>query len=183
MEFKTIDYWDPALWEMAEPVFHQAFPEHGRKRKTIIRGMFEKKMCQLHAAFDRSELIAMALTGKLVNLNALLIDYLAVRQDRRNQGIGRMFLEHIKGWAVAEGHYDGIIIEIESEATPTNVKRSHFWRECGFNLTDYVHTYIWVPEPYQAMYLNLHPHIKMPQDGEALFRAITQFHNKAYRAK
>ncbi len=181
MEFLTIDEWDEELWQMAEPVYQQAFRAHGGKSEKIIRSMFKKKMCHLQVVIDQSEAIAMALTGKLETLNALLIDYLAVREDRRKQGIGHMFTEYIKNWAGTAGHLDGIMIEVESEVTPTNLKRTHFWQQCGFTITDYVHTYVWVPEPYRAMYLNLHPQAKMPQDGKTLFQHISQFHNKAYR--
>lgn len=183
MEFRTVDHWDEELWLLAEPVYVQAFPKHGRKNRQIIQRLFEKEVAFLHVAIERSEVIAMALTGRLDDLNALLIDYLAVRKDLRGQGIGRVFMGLIRDWTVNEAHFDGILIETEAEISESNINRIRFWESCGFTLTDYVHHYIWVPEPYRAMYLNLHPTKALPTDGETLFRYITRFHSKAYRGK
>jgi GNAT superfamily N-acetyltransferase len=184
MDFFTIDYWDEQTWSDVETVYQQAFPEHGRKTTAIIRKMFEKKLCFLHGLRDQSGVIAMALTGKLDGVNVLLIDYLAVHYKKRNKGIGQTLMNDIKEWAKNECRYDGIIIEVECEPTETNHKRILFWEKCGFHLvTDYTHHYIWVPEPYQAMYLTFSESKPFPSDGKTLFQSITNFHRKAYRGK
>ncbi|WP_248925172.1 GNAT family N-acetyltransferase [Paenibacillus hamazuiensis] len=183
MEFKTVGEWDETLWNEAETVYAEAFPEHGRKPRKIIRSMFEKKMVFLHVAKERSDVIAMALTGKLPELNALLIDYLAVRESVRQRGVGQQFFGRIREWAAAEQRLSGIVIEIESENSETNRDRFRFWTRCGFAATDYIHRYIWVPETYLAMYLPLTPGARLPHDGEALFKSITAFHQKAYRGR
>ncbi|UJF36213.1 GNAT family N-acetyltransferase [Paenibacillus hexagrammi] len=123
----------------------------------------------------------MALTGVDQEAKALLIDYIAIRQDARGKGCGRLMLDHIKQWARAAAGCKGMIVEVESEPTDENTRRIHFWESVGFHLTPYVHQYIWVPEPYQAMYVNFNQEDPLPEDGKALFKSITGFHEKAYR--
>jgi GNAT superfamily N-acetyltransferase len=184
MKFSTINHWDEAVWDQAERVYYQAFPIHGRKTREIIRTILDKQLGCIHIATDDTEtVVAMALTGKLEGIDALLIDYLAVREDLRSQGTGQLFMDYICNWAVTIEACVGIVIEIESDITPTNLRRLRFWEKYGFILTEYIHTYIWVTEPYRALYLQLDPALKLPEDGETLFQHITQFHRKAYTGK
>lgn len=74
-----------------------------------------------------------------------------------------------------------MIVEVEAAPSEANTRRVCFWEQCGFRTTDYVHRYIWVPEPYRAMYRSFDADDPLPDDGEALFRCITRFHRKAYR--
>ncbi|UUZ95010.1 GNAT family N-acetyltransferase [Paenibacillus sp. P25] len=179
MNFHTTNEWNEALWLQAEPIYHQAFPEHGRKKREIIRRMFERRLSLLHTATDKEEVAAMAISGIDPATHVMVVDYLAVRNDYRGQGWGRRFMDYIKEWAESEGGCRGIVIEVEAEPTPENHARIRFWERCGFTLTDYVHEYIWVPEPYRAMVLNLHTDNPLPADGKTLFRYITDFHKKS----
>ncbi|MFC5650239.1 GNAT family N-acetyltransferase [Paenibacillus solisilvae] len=180
----TMDVLDEMWWPKARGLYHEAFP-HGRKPDSIIAAMFERKMSYLHLIVQGEIVIAMAITGRTgPSKSLLLIDYLAVREDCRGQGLGKDLVEEIKLWAEAKrGHsLSGMIVEVESEETPENRKRILFWEKCGFTVTDYVHTYIWVPEPYRAMYMKLEgggP--AFHTDGESLFKHITSFHNQAFR--
>lgn len=180
MEFMTVDHWDKGLWAKASPIYQQAFGERGAKSPAIIEKMFAKELCQLHLALEGNEAVAMALTG-LVGNAALLIDYLAVRNDRCNQGIGLAMMDYITRWAVEHARVESMIIEVESPQTNEDLDRIRFWRKCGFRLTDYVHHYIWVPEPYQAMYRKLTRSSQVPEDGKKLFAYITEFHRASYR--
>jgi GNAT superfamily N-acetyltransferase len=179
MEHRITEVWNDELWKQVEPIYHQAFPKEGKKTRAIIRGMFDKTMCQLHTGTDENKVISMALTGINKKAHVLIIDYLALSEEHRRKGYGRLFMEKICEWARKEG-CKGIVVEVESEPTEENNGRIRFWRQCGFHLTDYVHPYIWVPEPYRAMYLNFYADDPLPGDGETLFRYITKFHKQAY---
>lgn len=181
LKYRITDEWDEARWTAAERIYEQAFPLDGKKSRAIICRMFEKGMCQLHTIAQGSEIVGMALTGIDHQAGALLIDYLAIRKDIRGRGHGRLFLDRIKQWSRTVAGCKGIIIEVESERTEENSRRIHFWESNGFHLTAYVHQYIWVPEPYQAMFLNFDENNRLPEDGKILFRSITRFHEKAYR--
>lgn len=180
-EYLITDEWNEAWWNEAERIYEQAFPLDGKKSREIIRRMFDKRMCQLHTITQGSEMIGMALTGIDQQGGALIIDYLAIHKEYRSKGYGRLLLDHIKSWTRTIPNCKGIIVEVEAERTEENRLRVLFWERNGFHLTDYVHPYIWVPEPYQAMYFNLDDNDPLPDDGKLLFRSITKFHEKAYR--
>ncbi|MEF3304109.1 GNAT family N-acetyltransferase [Paenibacillus sp. GYB003] len=181
MEYETTDVWNETLWRQAEPIYDEAFAERGRKTADIVRRMFERRMCRLHVAKEGEAAIAMALTGTDERIGAMLVDYLAVRREYRGKRYGSRFLNLLIGGARHLPGCKGVIVEVEAEPTPENVRRIRFWESAGFRPTDYTHRYIWVPEPYRAMALSFDPRDPLPDDGKALFRAITRFHEKAYR--
>jgi GNAT superfamily N-acetyltransferase len=181
IKFHTTSEWNPLLWEQAEPVYQQGFPEHGRKPLPIIRKMTQRKLCQLHIMSEGPAVVGMALSGLDQEERAVVIDYLAVRTELRGTGRGVRFMEYMEQWARGMAGCRGLVVEVESEPTEENRRRIRYWERCGFKLTDYVHHYIWVPEPYHAMYLSFNPADPLPDRGEDLFRIITRFHERAYR--
>jgi GNAT superfamily N-acetyltransferase len=180
MEYKTISHWDEELWQEVSLIYHQSFGPTEAKPDRIIRNMFRKQMCFLHVAYKEKEVIAIALSGKVRGGKTLLIDYLAVSKEMRSYGIGVEFLEELKRWAI-KSNFDSLLIEVESEATPENLTRMRFWEKSGFMKTDYIHHYTWVPEPYKAMFLKLHPGSHIPTIGMDLFTYIEQFHKESYK--
>jgi GNAT superfamily N-acetyltransferase len=180
VEFITVDHWDQPLWEKASMIYEEAFGKSGAKSEKIIRNMFAKELCFLHVLFIDGIAVGMAITGELKNTRILLIDYIAVRIKNRNQGIGKELLNHIKEWSISKQHLEAIIIEVESDPTPENLARISFWQKNEFLLTDYIHQYIWVPEPYKAMYCKLVSDAKIAQNGKALFQLIVQFHKESF---
>lgn len=183
LDFLTIDHWDDELWKKASIVYQQAFGKSGGKPEKIIRNMFAKNLCFLHVLLDSDEAVGMAITGNISKPRALLIDYIAIRTEYRGHGIGSKLLDHIKNWCTKEKQLEVIIIEVESDHTAENQKRIQFWRNNDFQLTEYIHHYIWVPEPYLAMYCKLAPDATLPTNGEALFQYIVQFHKESFSAR
>jgi GNAT superfamily N-acetyltransferase len=183
VEFITVDHWDDSLWEKASIIYEEAFGTTGAKSEKIIRNMFAKEICFLHVLIIDGVAVAMAITGKLKNTRSLLIDYIAVRIENRKQGIGQKLLNHIKEWSKSKQHLEAILIEVESDPTPENLARINFWQKNKFQLTDYIHQYIWVPEPYKAMYCKLVSDAKIPHNSEALFQLIVQFHKESFTLK
>jgi GNAT superfamily N-acetyltransferase len=182
LEFKTIIQWDEKLWdEQVSPIYHQAFDGKGAKPEKIIRNMFHKQLCYLHIGLNDRQVVAMALTGKLEETHALIIDYLAVHHEWQHRGIGMNILEYIKDWSITKEHVKGLVIEVESEETPETQARNLFWEKGGFTLTEYIHHYIWVPESYRAMYLKMVPDTNLPEQGEELFKYIEKFHKASYQ--
>lgn len=180
LEFLTIDHWDEQMWERAGHIYHEAFDQKGAKPDKVLRNMFNKGIGFLHLGLDHHNIVALAISGRIKGKSAVIIDYLAVHQDNRNKGIGGKLMNYIREWSNSEGAKN-IIIEVEAERAPENLARINFWKKCGFTLTDYIHQYIWVPEPYQAMYLNLLPDSAVPKTGEALFSYISQFHRQSFQ--
>ncbi|UKS29241.1 GNAT family N-acetyltransferase [Paenibacillus sp. HWE-109] len=182
-EYMTTETWDEALWLQAESVYNEAFPKHGRKPRELIRRMFQRGICTLHIWRDPTQVVAMALTATNQETKVLIIDYIAVRKSQRGKGLGRTCLADIRHWAKTQGNCRELVIEVEAEMTEENIARIAFWQKVGFHLTDYVHTYVWVPETYRAMYLDLDEQSELPDDGQTLFTHITDYHEKAYRGR
>lgn len=183
LQFITIDKWDEALWKQMEQMYHEAFPS-GAKSKGILRSMLDRHIAYLHAGLNQQgKVAALAVTGVVGKADdkILIIDYLTVGKELRGTGTGTWFLGQIRDWAVQEHSVRGIIIEAEAGTSDVHKERFHFWERNGFVLTSYIHQYIWVPEPYQALLLPLDGTEQPPDDGEALFRYINAFHSKAYR--
>lgn len=103
MEYATTNEWNEALWREAAPLYEQAFPDPGKKTTAIIRRMFDKGLCVLHTLREDGRLIAIALTGMDKQEQALLIDYIAVREEARGQGRGKQLVECLRHWAEATG--------------------------------------------------------------------------------
>ena len=177
----TLGTLDDRYWPGALDLYRQAFPEG--KPERILVATFRKQMAYLHVVNDERGVMAMAITGKVAQGKLLLIDYLTVRADRQGKGIGQAFLREIQCWATEELSAEGLLIEVEYGNTQEDVNRSRFWQQCGFVLTEYIHKYIWVPEPYQAMYLPLTSDADIPKDGRKLFKYIGDFHEKAFRGE
>jgi GNAT superfamily N-acetyltransferase len=184
MEFMITEQWDDSLWLLIGPVYREAFPR-GAKTESILRSMLDRRIAWLHTGLEDGRASAMAVTGIVVEgtNNVLIIDYMAVRRDKRGLGVGRKFMNMIREWAQREHGVHAIVIEVEAEDKEENAYRMSFWEKCGFRPTTYVHKYIWVPEPYLAMLLPLDDANIIPEDGKILFRYITKFHEKAYRKR
>ncbi|MBN2983675.1 GNAT family N-acetyltransferase [Cohnella algarum] len=178
MIFSTFDRLEAPHGEAALRIYREAFPS--RKPDAVIRAMFERRLSYLHTESTETEVAAMAMTGNIPQGNALLIDYLAVAEAKRERGIGSRFVRNIADWARSEKRFQAIILEAEAEPGPENEARIRFWQRCGFVLTDYVHKYIWVPETYRAMYLPLVADWRVSDRGETLFRWIGEFHRRSF---
>lgn len=180
LNFVTVDSWDEVLWQQAGKVYEDAFADKGGKRENIIRNMLAREIAQLHVLFEESYVIAMGLTGHVSNGSPLIIDYLAVSKEYQKQGYGKALVDYIIEWSVKEKNIERIYIEVECEETVENQERIEFWKKCGFQLTDYVHQYIWVPEPYKGMYLLLNG-ASEKIEGEDIFKEIVALHRLSFR--
>lgn len=184
MDFITIKYWDEAIWLKVRDIYNEAFGDHGGKPEKIIRNMFAKQLCSLHIAMIDNDVAAMALTGSLNGSRILLIDYLAVQKNFRGHGFGKQFVNYLVKWALLKAKYDFLLLEAECDTTSENLNRIHFWEKCGFKLVnDYIHQYIWVPEPYMAMVHALYSGTEIPDSGKTLFKYIGKFHKDSFRQK
>ncbi|WP_040951314.1 GNAT family N-acetyltransferase [Gorillibacterium massiliense] len=179
---ETYTEWNEELWKKLSPIYREAFP-HGAKPEAILRKMVERGIAYLHAGYVGQEPAVMAISGlsDTQKQPKLILDYIAVARENRSQGLGQQFVALIRDWALQNHDVSALIIEAEAEDTAENAERIRFWKRCGFIPTSYVHSYIWVPEPYRALYLPLAPDFRVTDDGKSLFRDITAFHERSFR--
>ncbi|MDG0793674.1 GNAT family N-acetyltransferase [Cohnella ginsengisoli] len=180
MELTLQDKPDDSTWRQALALYRDAFAAEGRKPDAILERMFKKRISVLATGMEDGVMKAMAICGVLAGPKLLLIDYLAVRETDRRRGAGTEFVSLIADWAMTQ-RLDGLLIEAEAEDTPENDARIRFWERCGFERTEYVHQYIWVPEPYRAMIRYFEPDRFAAPDGRELFRYISEFHGRSFR--
>ncbi|WP_310551185.1 GNAT family N-acetyltransferase [Paenibacillus glufosinatiresistens] len=185
MEWQIDDYqqWDEAVWAEIRPIYEEAFP-HGAKPERVLRAMLERRLASLAVGRLEGEAVGFALSGTVPlaeEASSLrLIDYLAVRSDLRSRGIGARLVEELERRDRRSGEAIGFLIEAEAGETPEDHSRNRFWERLSFVPTEYVHTYIWVPEPYRAYVRPLDPAQPVPRDGRALFQCIETFHKAAF---
>lgn len=180
MELITYDTLNEQWWQKVKPMYMRAFGNQGGKTEQVIRRMFERKLALFHVYHEGERPLGMAFSAISADRKALVLDYLTIDEAGRGRGAGNAFVLALLEWGRSE-RLQAVIIEVESEPSPVNEARIRFWEKCGFSLTDYVHHYIWVPEPYKAMYAKLDPHSDLPfHDEHKLFHYITNFHRKAY---
>jgi predicted N-acetyltransferase YhbS len=92
--FNTLNQWDEKVWEQFSPIYFEAFGQKGGKQKNIIKNMFEQQLCSLHLVLsDQANVIGFALTGELTEARALLIDYIAVKENYQNKGVGFLLVQ------------------------------------------------------------------------------------------
>jgi len=181
MHFFTISEWDEGIWQKVRSIYHEAFANHGGKPEKVLRNMFSKCNCHLHVVLNRDLPVGMAITGAMHSSKVLIIDYFTIKPNYRGQGIGKEFVRYLKTWANQQVDYNCLLLEVEINQTNESINRITFWERCGFTiLKDYIHQYIWVPEPYQAMILILHESIPLFR-GEEAFKYISAFHRKSFR--
>ena len=188
LELRTSSVWSDALWTRVNPVYEASFPEHIRKPERIVRNMMSKMDVFLHEGILHGTTCSMALTGLSGDSRLLIVDYLAASPALRHHGIGRQTIRAIADWAKDTYEVEGLLIEAEADDSETGRSRMHFWEGCGFEATEYVHSYIWIPEKYRAMLLDLQSPStandkRLARDGEQLFTYIEAFHKASFARK
>ncbi|MGN7457527.1 GNAT family N-acetyltransferase [Paenibacillus pasadenensis] len=189
MPLHILDRLDHPLWPAARAIYERSFPPHGRKPEALLRRMLERGQGYVFVlAHEDSQArlppaAAMALAGP--GGSGLIVDYLAVDPALRGQGLGSRLLDELELWALERTSASALVIETEAGAGKKNEGRRVFWEQAGFIAPDgYVHRYIWVPEPYAAMYRPLPGReggLLPPPSGRQLFHWIEGFHARAYR--
>lgn len=182
---RTEKDWNDEFWTRIRPIYEDSFPEHIRKPERIVRNMLSKMDAFIHEGTLEEEPCSMALTGLSADRRLLIVDYLAVSPNIREQGIGHRTVEALARWARETYGVQGLLIEAEADDSEEGQNRLRFWKSCGFESTEYVHSYVWVPEKYRAMLLDLQGvgtsgQNRISRDGRQLFTYIEAFHRSSF---
>jgi GNAT superfamily N-acetyltransferase len=198
MTYLTLSHLNHPLWPEARRIYEEAFPPHSRKPEPLIGSMLERGLALVHilaaepSADDSADglgVVAMAIAGSSGGGCVLVVDYLAVDIGARGKGYGTCLIAEIDRWAGRHTGALALVVEAESEPSDENRRRLRFWEQAGFQATEYIHQYIWVPEPYRALYRPLSSGGGLTPDeemlfreggGQQLFRWISEFHRRGY---
>ena len=122
---------NPLDWLRLRKLYFSAFPADERKPFGIIRRMFREGKADVWCILSGDTFGGLATTVNGENL--ILIDYFAITEKRRGQGLGRASME-----CLLELYRDkGLFLEIESPDRPgldqaQRKKRKEFYCGCGF---------------------------------------------------
>lgn len=186
VELQTSADWNQELWDRILPIYEASFPKHIRKPERIVRNMLQNMNAFLHIGISEGQPCSMALTGLSADQRLLIVDYLAVSPSLREHGIGKKTVAALADWAREHYGINGLLLEAEIDDSEEGRNRLRFWQRCGFESTDYIHSYVWVPEKYRAMLLDLQNENErtirpLGRDGKKLFEHIETFHELSFK--
>ena len=93
-------------------IYNESFPANERHADSVIKERVEKGLSRLFIGRVESKVVFMALFWPLRNTKFILFDYVAVKKNYRNEGIGTKFVENIFDTVKAEDAY--FILEVEN---------------------------------------------------------------------
>ncbi|MBQ2930278.1 MAG: GNAT family N-acetyltransferase [Clostridia bacterium] len=118
----------PLDWLRIRLLYRRAFPRYERKPFQIIRRMHKEGRTDVWLAEKDGRFAGLATT---INGDVILLDYLAVHEKRRSQGVGSAFLQ-----ALLNLYEDrGLFVEIEAadrdDPTGEKLRRKQFYQRNG----------------------------------------------------
>lgn len=115
----------------AMALYEQSFPDNERKPWELMEACVKQQTMKLYVMMEEDEVIALAFI--ILDDIYLLLDYLAVKANRQNQGIGSFILQ----WLKKEYPHLGLLVEIEDYQVyqePMMLKRKAFYEQNGFQV-------------------------------------------------
>jgi GNAT superfamily N-acetyltransferase len=123
---------DPEF-DQAMAIYREAIPASERKPEAALRALAAEPRCAVALAVEGEAVIGFAILTRLEGVPIALLEYMAVRADRRGRGVGAALFGFLK-----EGLGPGatLVIEVEAEtgdpaADPLRSARKAFYRRLG----------------------------------------------------
>lgn len=118
----------------AMDIYQEAFPDYERHAQQVIEDRILSGKELLFVGCDENNKVGvMALVWDLKGTDFIVLDYLAVADSTRGQGVGGQFMEFINNWAKEHGKV--LLFEIEHPDYGTNteqrLKRLAFYNRYG----------------------------------------------------
>ncbi|MDR0605236.1 MAG: GNAT family N-acetyltransferase [Bacteroidales bacterium] len=165
---------DDDIGKEAIQIYETAFPiEEKRPIEKHIMLMRENPLFRFYAAMKDKEVIGMMVLWKLDGFT--YIDYLAVSQDYRNKGYGKLIIKQLQQCC-----HSLIVLEVEMPDNDLARRRIRFYTQLGFNLLDFPYfmpKYNNPKEPFQMRLMSF-PNII---DDNMCEYVIRQIHSNAYK--
>lgn len=127
-------------WAEIYMLYQKAFPASEKKPFAIIRKMHRKGVTDIWR-FTRDGKFA----GIIITINGedhILLDYLAVAENRRGTGVGTEILQRMRQ------HYQNKVVFLEIESVyeecdnkAERIRRKHFYEKCGMQSME---VFVWL---------------------------------------
>lgn len=168
--------------ERLSTIYHDSFPPEEREPfARLVQGAATGRL-RLYLGRVGADVVGFAIVIPLPAADAHLLDYFAIARERRDQGLGSLFLEQLATILAGDG-VRGIVLEVESDDDGTEAERAlrrrriSFYRRNGLDLLPGVPP-LAVPSTIderlletKLMWLPLRP---APPDVPALVTAVYQ---------
>lgn len=124
----------PAFGELLA-IYTEAFPFAERKPLSTLRAMLANPAYRFFIATQRGTCVGFAIAVLLADSEAALLEYMAVREGSRAEGVGRwLFRETVR--AVLTGPCTTLLVEVESDRIaspeqPDRRRRKRFYTSLG----------------------------------------------------
>jgi ribosomal protein S18 acetylase RimI-like enzyme len=125
-------------------IYAEAFPPAQRAALETLAGAVEEGSRRLFVAQDGEEVVGFAFTVPLPETRIHCLEYLAVKRERRGQGLGSLLLRAVLADLAMEERVPGLVLEVESdrvggqEEKTVRGARIAFYRANGAHLIEQV---------------------------------------------
>lgn len=118
------------------PLYESSFPDDEKVPYFILKQQAKKSISDIIGVYDENEFIGFVIL--VFDLDIVFIWYLAIREDKRNQGYGSQILQTIHDLYKNKR----IILNVEEVIHDEQLKRKQFYikngyQECGFKTIEY----------------------------------------------
>lgn len=124
------------ILKQIQPLYESSFPDDEKVPYFIIKQQAKKSISDIIGVYDNNEFIGFVIL--VFDLDIVFLWYLAIREDKRNNGYGSLILQEIQ-----KKYSDSrIILNIEEVITDEQMKRKQFYirngfLDCGFKTLEY----------------------------------------------
>ena len=121
-----------------EEIYHEAFPPNEQQPTELIYKRIKENKEVFLAAYIKEELVAFALLFDLQNTDYFLLDYLAVKNNKRNAGLGGKLMQKVIAYSF--GKNKGVLLEVnhpnQRGKRLQNTSRIQFYQKYGARIVE-----------------------------------------------
>jgi GNAT superfamily N-acetyltransferase len=115
-------------------IYRSSHPASERKPGILLSEMVKKPEYLFIAAILEAQVVGFAISNWFPQSDACLLEYMAITQERRGQGIGKMLFKYLIAMPQIAGRY--LLAELDSERPspgnhPEEIRRKRFYLRLG----------------------------------------------------
>ena len=131
--FTVVNNSKEPYYQNAMAIYRSSFPSNEKQKEEVIEQRVNSRQSTMYVGVLEDKVAAMSLLFNLTNSEFVLLDYFAVSDTHRGQGLGTQFMQYLLNAYSTSNKY--IVIETEDPAYGDNkierTKRVNFYRRVG----------------------------------------------------